>query len=1772
MKMKTCLLVGSVAFTIFLGTTSTQAQAGRQATAIWIRDSSKIGLLSNDPYGDDASSAHQNIVDTAHCERARTSARSDVGVTYVWLHTGMLSTMKTLVTSYGYSFFAGFIAGGDHSAGSYHYRGTAYDVSIINGRYVNSSNPYWQTFNQRNRDRGAVESLGPGYPGHDTHVHNAWPSGTSASSPGGCLDYVKRPTNLRAKTLGQQRIQLNWTDNSDNENGFEVQKSGNSNNGPWNTIKKTNANDEQYTEDNLTPGKKYWFRVRAYNGQDNSDWSNVDNATTIDSPPGAPDTLVATASNDDKINLTWKDHANNEDGFKIFRSTDGTTFTKIDEIGINRESYTDTGLRGNRKYWYKVCSFNTWGNSDFSNKSSDTTPPTAPSDLSAVKGSNWDTAKLSWTDNAGAEVGFKIERANSSNGPWTQIATNAASDTTFTDTGLAATTQYWYRVRAYNSNGNSQYSNADSVTTGNAPPVLAAISNKTIGVGQTLSFRATASDPNQTIGTENLSGFQTYTVPTADGDVLFRPPRHSATTSQFVDSSATNYTKVVSTQPSGNGTSKALKAQWTFKTGTANYWVRLTTANTANLPNPVISLNQSVRFQVYATKSIKVALGIRETTNNPAVGGDGGTTGPVEWVGVTNVAGSTPVPTRTVAANTWTTLTFNCQKDPAWAFPGSTGADGSVKTGKGVLEHLGIIGNGGTGAYTVYFDDFEVRTNNTLDFTLDAGAPAGASINKFSGDFSWTPTSAQVGNQKITVRVTDQLGAEDWETITVTVTSTGNNPPVLSAIGNRTVKEANLLSFTATATDPDAGQTKTFTLDAGAPTGASINAASGAFSWTPSETQGGGTYPITVRATDNGSPALSDYETITVTVDEVNSAPVLGAILDQTANEQQTFTLTPSATDSDLPVQTLSYSLLVAPTGMTINTNTGVITWTPSEADGPDTNQVTIRVTDSGSPKLWSERSFNIVVNEVNRAPVLTVASSVLSGVPINDFETFGAGSFNGTVLFRQPSFSSSTTAFMNASPNTTTVTDNFPEGVYGGRVLSASFSFKSGTTNPWLRLTTFNTTAGYAIPNPTVSFSKKIRFSIYSDRSVKVAIGLRETATTAAIGADGGITGAIEWAGATLNGSSPNPSRIVDATNWTTLEFDLPNETITAFPGSGNGVLSSATGKGVLEHLAIVPNDGSGTYNLYLDNFQVLSPSTNFVVDTAKTIVINNSATDPDLPRNSLTFSLEPNAPTNAIIDSKDGTFEWTPTPAQSPSTNIFGIRVTDDGSPALSDVKNLTVIVNKVNTAPVLTDYLAEFFVSPGDLVEYDAIARDDDTPLDTLTFSFVGSAPSGATLNSTNGHFSWVPATANGTNYVTIWVTDSGSPPLYDELTLVIVVVPANGAPVLSLGTARVAEPVVTFETFTNNTPTGTILFRKPDFSSSTTNYLGTQTNYTRVTNSFPAGNVNAGSKALVAQWNFKTGTTNPWLRLTTASAPFLPNPTIDLGARLKFDIYTTKALKVGVGVRETGTTAEIGTDGGLTGGIEWVGVSSINGTSPNPSRTVNASNWTTLEFDLPTEACTNFSGGNSVLAAGKGVLEHLALVAAAGTGTYTIYVDNFEVVTTTSLPGTVTMKSYSKLTFTASATDPESNPLTYGLELGAPSEAIIDSASGAFTWTPPSTYDGTTNDITVYVEDAPSTGLPKRDYNTVTVIVSADSLAAQSSSGSATVSANETVTLEWNAVIGASYQVQWKGASSIDWENLGEPIVATAAVQKIDLQNSGGETLYRIVEAATSSANE
>jgi Putative Ig domain len=141
-----------------------------------------------------------------------------------------------------------------------------------------------------------------------------------------------------------------------------------------------------------------------------------------------------------------------------------------------------------------------------------------------------------------------------------------------------------------------------------------------------------------------------------------------------------------------------------------------------------------------------------------------------------------------------------------------------------------------------------------------------------------------------------------------------------------------------------------------APSGAAINSTSGIFSWTPTESQGPGGFNFTVRVSDGN---LTADQPVAVTVNEVNVAPVLAAIPPQTVNKGVLLTFNASATDADLPANTLTYLLLGAPGGASIAASSGVFSWTPGETQSPGSFNFTVQVSDGN---LTHEQSVSITV------------------------------------------------------------------------------------------------------------------------------------------------------------------------------------------------------------------------------------------------------------------------------------------------------------------------------------------------------------------------------------------------------------------------------------------------------------------------------------------------------------------------------------------------------------------------------------------------------------------------------------------------------------------------------------------------------------------------------------------------------------------------------------------------------------------------------------------
>ncbi len=256
--------------------------------------------------------------------------------------------------------------------------------------------------------------------------------------------------------------------------------------------------------------------------------------------------------------------------------------------------------------------------------------------------------------------------------------------------------------------------------------------------------------------------------------------------------------------------------------------------------------------------------------------------------------------------------------------------------------------------------------NGTVTLVLTGGT-----LHIPTSQYIYTPTQNFNGEDTFTFTATDGISNSNVGVVTVTVTSV-NDAPMIDAIAPQSVDEQSLLTFNATASDPNDSppDALTFSLQ-NAPAGASIDPVTGEFSWTPTETQGPGIYTPTVVVTDSGSPPLSDSTVVSITVAEVNAAPVLDPLGDFSVDVAETLTFTAHATDADEPLNALTFSLQNAPSGASINPVTGEFSWTPNASHGGQTYTVTVMVADDGLPVMTD--------TEITRITVVDVADLQLS-------------------------------------------------------------------------------------------------------------------------------------------------------------------------------------------------------------------------------------------------------------------------------------------------------------------------------------------------------------------------------------------------------------------------------------------------------------------------------------------------------------------------------------------------------------------------------------------------------------------------------------------------------------------------------------------------------------------------------------------------------------------------------------------------------------------------
>ena len=220
-----------------------------------------------------------------------------------------------------------------------------------------------------------------------------------------------------------------------------------------------------YTNTGAKAGTTYYYRVKAVNDAGMSPYSNIvsGQAKSVTPKPSAPVVKIGNSAASDKPMLTWN-AVSGATSYKVYRATSQNgTYSLLGTVTAT--SYTNTGAKAGTTYYYKVKAVNSAGESAYSNVvSGRATVTTLTMGHSASSGK----PQLTWKAVSGA-ASYKVYRATSKNGAYSVINTTKAL--TYTNTGAALGTTYYYKVEALNSAGKSMGFSA--VVEGKVAPVLA---------------------------------------------------------------------------------------------------------------------------------------------------------------------------------------------------------------------------------------------------------------------------------------------------------------------------------------------------------------------------------------------------------------------------------------------------------------------------------------------------------------------------------------------------------------------------------------------------------------------------------------------------------------------------------------------------------------------------------------------------------------------------------------------------------------------------------------------------------------------------------------------------------------------------------------------------------------------------------------------------------------------------------------------------------------------------------------------------------------------------------------------------------------------------------------------------------------------------------------------------------------------------------------------------------------------------------------------------
>ncbi len=284
-------------------------------------------------------------------------------------------------------------------------------------------------------------------------------SGGNAGNAGGggappVTTVPSAPTALMLQVASATSVHVTWTDNANNETGYNVYWSATVDK-PTTPSGQVAAGVGEFDANGLTTSQEYNFWVEAYNGVGSS--SDITGKATPLPVPAAPTALVVAAGASDAV-LTWNDVAG-ESGYRIyFATTDTQPATAQYEAAANTTTYTVPGgdINPYTKYYYWVVAYNVAGGGMAATGSGTTGVAPAPPSGVVVDASTsvWSVA-VSWNDNSAFSGGFNVYWSTNDTKPSTPGATVAGDITTYKMKSVLGNQTYRFWIESVNAIGTS---------------------------------------------------------------------------------------------------------------------------------------------------------------------------------------------------------------------------------------------------------------------------------------------------------------------------------------------------------------------------------------------------------------------------------------------------------------------------------------------------------------------------------------------------------------------------------------------------------------------------------------------------------------------------------------------------------------------------------------------------------------------------------------------------------------------------------------------------------------------------------------------------------------------------------------------------------------------------------------------------------------------------------------------------------------------------------------------------------------------------------------------------------------------------------------------------------------------------------------------------------------------------------------------------------------------------------------------------------------------